>query len=89
MFKHLKQDRKNLKTFMNSRKSIHNCCDNEINGKQEDMTEHVAINATKKKPTKKMPNNEEVFGDKPTKVKVIKSKKKSALEKMNDKKVKY
>jgi hypothetical protein len=67
MFKQLKQDKKSLKVFKDNCKSIHNRCECEINGKVEEMDEHLAIYATKKKPKKKMPKNEDVFGKTPSK----------------------
>tara|TARA_R110002012_G_scaffold316436_1_gene531393 strand:- start:14997 stop:15203 length:207 start_codon:yes stop_codon:yes gene_type:complete len=67
MFKHSKQDKKSIKTFKNNPKSICNPCNTEIGNPLPDMSEHIAEYATKKKPKKRMPKNEEVFGTKPSK----------------------
>tara|TARA_R100000482_G_C5109293_1_gene139667 strand:- start:720 stop:938 length:219 start_codon:yes stop_codon:yes gene_type:complete len=71
MFKHLKQDKKSLKTFK-KHKSLNNPCECETgclkdaNGKSK-MSEHTAEYATKKKPKKRMPKDKDVFGTKPSK----------------------
>ena len=39
MFKQLKQDKKSIKVFKDNKKSIHNCCESELNGKCEVMTD--------------------------------------------------
>ena len=67
MFKQIKQNKKSIKVFKDNKKSIHNCCESELNGKCEVMTEHIAEYATKKKPKKRMPKLQEVFGTKPSK----------------------
>tara|TARA_R100001015_G_C4609046_1_gene164311 strand:- start:128 stop:334 length:207 start_codon:yes stop_codon:yes gene_type:complete len=67
MFKHLKVDKKSLKVFKNNPKSICNACDTELGNERTTMSEHIAEYATKKKPKKRMPKNEEVFGTKPSK----------------------
>ena len=62
MFKKIKQDKK-IKTFKNPAKRLDNPSINSINGKIEDPNEnqYLAVIATKKKPKKRMPKNEEMF----------------------------
>lgn len=60
MFKKIKRDKK-LKTFKNPAKRVDNPSINAINGKIEEPTDYLAVIATKKKPKKRMPKNEEMF----------------------------
>ena len=62
MFKKIKQDKK-IKTFKNPAKRVDNPSINSINGKIEDPheTQWSAVIATKKKPKKRRPKNEEMF----------------------------
>jgi len=64
MFKKIKQDKK-IKTFKNPAKRVDNPSINSINGKIEDphtmSSQYLAVIATKKKPKKRMPKNEEMF----------------------------
>lgn len=52
---------KKIKTFKNKAKRLDNTSINSINGKVEDDSEYLAVIATKKKPKKKMPKNEDMF----------------------------
>lgn len=60
IYKRLKQDKK-IKTFKNPAKRMDNPSINAINGKIEDFPDWHAVIATKKKPKKRMPKNEEMF----------------------------
>lgn len=72
MFKKIKQNKKKLKTFKNSYKSIHNFNAEEMNGRCEDClgekaSEYHAVYHQKGIPKKRMPKDSMVFGSKPSK----------------------
>ncbi len=52
---------KKIKTFKNPAKRLDNPSINAINGKIEDPTDYLAVIATRKKPKKRMPKNEDMF----------------------------